>query len=522
MKAGRRDEAQGLLAEVADVKEQLKTLETKAREAEAAFNALMLEIPNVPDPSVPVGATPEDNVIAFEWGEKTAFTGPDGEAFEPLAHWELAEKHGLIDWERGAKVAGAGFPFYIGKGARLQRALISLFLDLAGEAGYTEMQAPLLVNEASGVGTGQIPDKEGQMYETENAEAIELDRARAFLRSAQEEIINRPNFDPLEANIEVYGKSFTFTEFEADVDATVRSAKRLYLIPTGEVPVTNFHRDEIFNAADLPVPLRRAHALLAPRGGLLRQRRARPQPPPPIRQGRVGPLLHARGFGRALGNAARGRRARRAGAGSALPPPAHVHRRHGLHAVEEVRPGSVERGPRHVAGSLIHLQLPGVSGAPRRHPLPPRGRRQAGVRAHAQRQRPGTPAHPRGGAGEQPERGRQHHASRASGAARGLRADRLRDKKRVRCPRSDARWARPQRVAPWHNPGLWRQRRSATPPEARASGARSPSRLESACRGREPRRARPAFPLQGACPHRPGTGPPRPPTCCAGGSRRSV
>ncbi|OZC03027.1 serine--tRNA ligase [Rubricoccus marinus] len=197
MKAGKRDDAQGLLAEVAEVKEQVKTLEAEAREAEALFRDLMLEIPNVPDPSVPVGATPEENMVAFEWGETAAFTGPDGEAFEPLAHWELAERHGLIDWERGAKVAGAGFPFYIGKGARLQRALISLFLDLAGEAGYTEMQAPLLINEASGVGTGQIPDKEGQMY-------------------------------------------------EATKDG-------LYMIPTGEVPVTNFHRDEIFSAEDLPV-----------------------------------------------------------------------------------------------------------------------------------------------------------------------------------------------------------------------------------------------------------------------------
>lgn len=191
MKAGKRDEAQGLLAESNNLKAQIKDLEATTREHEATFDALMLEIPNVPQDDVPVGATPEDNVVAFEWGEKAAFD------FEPLAHWDLAEKHGLIDWERGAKVAGAGFPFYIGQGARLQRALVSLFLDLAADAGYTEMQPPLVVNEASGVGTGQIPDKEGQMYEAER--------------------------------------------------------DGLFLIPTGEIPVTNFHRDEILAAADLPI-----------------------------------------------------------------------------------------------------------------------------------------------------------------------------------------------------------------------------------------------------------------------------
>jgi seryl-tRNA synthetase len=127
----------------------------------------------------------------FEWGEKPSFD------FEPKPHWELAEMHGLIDFERGAKVTGAGFPFYIGKGARLQRALIQFFLDLAGEVGYTEIQPPLVINEDSGIGTGQIPDKEGQMYEA-----------------------MRDN---------------------------------LYLIPTAEVPVTNFHRDEIMDAVELPI-----------------------------------------------------------------------------------------------------------------------------------------------------------------------------------------------------------------------------------------------------------------------------
>src|SRR5690606_2293304 len=129
---------------------------------------------------------PEDNVVAAEIGEKPTFD------FEPLAHWDLIEKHGLVDFERGAKVTGAGFPFYVGKGARLQRALIQFFLDLATEeGGYAELQAPLVVNADSATGTGQLPDKEDQMYEAER--------------------------------------------------------DGLYLIPTAEVPVTNLYRDEILD-----------------------------------------------------------------------------------------------------------------------------------------------------------------------------------------------------------------------------------------------------------------------------------
>lgn len=190
MKDGKRDQAQPLIEKTGAIKEELKTLEEKAREHEEAFERFMLEIPNIPHESVPVGASPEDNEVAHEWGDMPSFD------FEPRPHWELAEQHNLIDFERGAKVTGAGFPFYIGKGARLQRALIQFFLDRANEAGYTEMQPPLVINEASGIGTGQIPDKEGMMYETERDE--------------------------------------------------------LFLIPTAEVPVTNFLRDEILEPADLP------------------------------------------------------------------------------------------------------------------------------------------------------------------------------------------------------------------------------------------------------------------------------
>ncbi|MEM6326975.1 MAG: serine--tRNA ligase [Bacteroidota bacterium] len=190
MKDGKRDDAQGLLAESNQIKTEAKALEERAKGLEIQFHDLMLQVPNLPHDSVPEGASAEDNVIDAMWGDLPSFD------FESLPHWEIAERHGLIDFERGAKVAGAGFPFYVGQGARLQRALISLFLDIAAEAGYTEIQPPLVVNEASGMGTGQLPDKEAMMYEAER--------------------------------------------------------DGLYLIPTSEVPVTNYYRGEILSADDLP------------------------------------------------------------------------------------------------------------------------------------------------------------------------------------------------------------------------------------------------------------------------------
>jgi len=190
MKAGRRDEAAPLVEQSNAIKEQAKGLEATVRDLDAALRAAMLDIPNLIHETTPVG-DPTANVVDAEWGEKPTFD------FEPLPHWELAERHGLVDFERGAKVTGAGFPFYVGKGARLQRALIGLFLDLAGDAGYTEVEAPVLVNEASGIGTGQLPDKEGQMYHA--------------------------------------------------------TADDLYLVPTAEVPLTNYYRDEILAADQLPI-----------------------------------------------------------------------------------------------------------------------------------------------------------------------------------------------------------------------------------------------------------------------------
>ena len=190
MKAGKRDQAAPLVERSSALKAEVHDLEGAVRDLEADLRGALLEIPNPVHSSVPIGGE-EANRVEAEWGDKPAFD------FEPLPHWDLAERHGLVDFERGAKVAGAGFPFYVGKGARLERALVGLFLDLALEAGYTEVQAPLLLNEASGIGTGQLPDKEGQMYHT--------------------------------------------------------AADDLYLLPTAEVPLTNFHRDEILAAGALPI-----------------------------------------------------------------------------------------------------------------------------------------------------------------------------------------------------------------------------------------------------------------------------
>lgn len=190
MAQGRKDEAQVIIAETAAAKERIRELDAALESAETQRTDLLLRIPNVPHPSVPVGATPDDNVTAHTWGEclKDDWRKP---------HWDLVEEHGWIDFERGVKVTGAGFPFYVGPAARLQRALINYFLDQAARNGYTEIQAPYFVNEDSARGTGQIPDKEDQMY-----------------------TVPRDGF---------------------------------FAIPTAEVPVTNFHREEILDAKRLPV-----------------------------------------------------------------------------------------------------------------------------------------------------------------------------------------------------------------------------------------------------------------------------
>ena len=191
MKQGKADEAEAVKAEVAKLKESGKTLQDEMDKAMADMQALLYTIPNIPYDEVPEGFGAEDNVV-----DKMGGTIPElGD--DALPHWELARKYNLIDFDLGVKITGAGFPVYRGKGARLQRALINFFLAEANKSGYEEIMPPTVVNQASGFGTGQLPDKEGQMYHSE-------------------------------------------------VDD-------LYLIPTAEVPVTNIYRDVILDEKELPI-----------------------------------------------------------------------------------------------------------------------------------------------------------------------------------------------------------------------------------------------------------------------------
>ena len=190
MGQGKKEEAQKIIRETGESKELVKELEEKMAVLQKERDELLYRIPNVPDSSVPVGFTEDENEVFKSWGE------PLDEEWR-LPHWDIAEEKKWIDFDRGSKVTGAGFPFYIGQMARLQRALINFFLNEAVDYGFTEMQAPYFVNEDSARGTGQIPDKEDMMY-----------------------TVPRDGF---------------------------------FAIPTAEVPVTNFHRDEILSAEDLPV-----------------------------------------------------------------------------------------------------------------------------------------------------------------------------------------------------------------------------------------------------------------------------
>ena len=190
MKQGDREEAEKVKAQVADLKTANKEIDDNLTAAQDEITQILLSVPNVPYSGVPEGRTAEDNIV-----EKTGGKMPELPE-DALPHWELAKKYNLIDFDLGVKITGAGFPVYIGKGARLQRALIQFFLDEAGKAGYVEIEPPFVVNEASGLGTGQLPDKEGQMY-------------------------------------------------HCQVD-------NFYLIPTAEVPVTNMYRDVIIPQEELP------------------------------------------------------------------------------------------------------------------------------------------------------------------------------------------------------------------------------------------------------------------------------
>ena len=205
MKNGQKEEAEAVKVKVAELKDDARTLQAKQEQAEQDLVTALCQIPNIPYPEVPEGMSAEDNWVVKS-NLKECVIGVDKvgnwnvnpENVEAkLPHWELAKKYNLIDFDLGVKITGAGFPVYIGKGAQLQRALINFFLAEANKSGYTEIMPPTVVNQASGYGTGQLPDKEGQMY-------------------------------------------------HCDIDD-------LYLIPTAEVPVTNIYRDVILDEKELPI-----------------------------------------------------------------------------------------------------------------------------------------------------------------------------------------------------------------------------------------------------------------------------
>lgn len=193
-KQGKHQEAEGMKTKVAELKEQSNALRDKLQTTEQDLENTVIQVPNIPNESVPFGKSADDNEVYKAWPHDLPDLGPTA-----LPHWEIAKKYNLFDLELGVKITGAGFPLYRGKGAKLQRALIAFFLDEATKAGYEEIIPPLLVNEATARATGQLPDKEGQMYYVEKDD--------------------------------------------------------FYLIPTAEVPVTNIYRDVILEESDLPIKL---------------------------------------------------------------------------------------------------------------------------------------------------------------------------------------------------------------------------------------------------------------------------
>ena len=197
MSKGLKDDAEARKQEVTDLKSKIDRNEQELARLEVEIREVLQRIPNLPHEQVPAGRTPEDNVVVRQWGDTPVLH--DG----AVPHWDLIKKYGLVDFETGVKITGSGFPLFKGRGAKLQRALIQYFLDSNTEAGYTEYIPPYMVNEASAYGTGQLPDKEGQMY--------------------------------------------------------YMPADNFYMIPTAEVPVTNIYRDEILKESDLPI-LMTAHS----------------------------------------------------------------------------------------------------------------------------------------------------------------------------------------------------------------------------------------------------------------------
>ena len=318
MRDGKRDEAEAAKAFVSARKEEAKAIEAEMDNAAAAMKALLLNIPNVPYDEVPEGKDANDNEVVKTGGQNTVL--PEN----PLPHWELARKYDLIDFDLGVKITGAGFPVYKGKGARLQRALISFFLDEAAKAGYTEIQPPTVVNAASGYGTGQLPDKEGQMYHCE-------------------------------------------------VDD-------LYLIPTAEVPVTNIYRDEILREDDLPVKncaytecfRREAGSYGKDVRGLNRLHEFSK-----VELVRIDTPEHSRQSHKEMLDHVEGR--------TALPHTAPLRRRHKFHRRAVLRLRGVLRGAETLARGKLRVELRHLPGQQAALPLPPQRRQEDRALPHAQR-----------------------------------------------------------------------------------------------------------------------------------------
>ena len=295
MGQGRRDEAEAKKAEVASLKERSNALNAEFKEVSDALQAAIVTLPNFPADIVPEGKTAEDNLVVKLVESYTQL--PEN----PLPHWELARKYDIIDFDLGVKLTGAGFPVYKGQGARLQRALINFFLDCNTRAGYLEVEPPVMVNEASGFGTGQLPDKEGQMYHA--------------------------------------------------------TADNFYLVPTAEVPVTNIYRDVILDEKDFPVKMTAYTPLFPPRSRVVWQGCARTEPSAPVRQGGDRTVEPSRKELRGAGRDGGPRRKHRQGTEAALPHPPTLRRRHVLHLGADLRFRGIFRSAETLARSVVRVEF---------------------------------------------------------------------------------------------------------------------------------------------------------------------
>ena len=302
MKEGKKEEAETARARVAELKEGNKELDATMTQAATDMQNALYTIPNIPYDSVPEGVGAEDNVVEKMGGMETELPK------DALPHWELAKKYDLIDFDLGVKITGAGFPVYKGKGAQLQRALINFFLDEARKSGYIEIMPPTVVNAASGYGTGQLPDKEGQMYHCE-------------------------------------------------VDD-------LYLIPTAEVPVTNIYRDVILDEKELCI-----YTMFPSRSRFLWQGCAWLESPARILQSRIGAYRQTGTLQAISSGNARPCRRTAAKTGITLPHSSSLRRRHEFYRCALLRLRSILRSTKTLVGSKFRFQLRHLSGQPSEMPL---------------------------------------------------------------------------------------------------------------------------------------------------------